>query len=387
MPPDFSRDVRCILGLPFDVVTSAEAEKRLHRAIDTRTRCFLSTPNLNFVIGCMGDAAFRSSVLQSDLIVADGWPAIMVGRLLGARLPERVAGSSLFERLVESTNRPPIAVYFFGGPDGVAKAACDRLNAEPSGAKCTGFDAPGFGSVSQMSSRAHLERINGACPDFVVVALGAKKGQAWIQHNHSHIDAPVVSHLGAVVNFVAGTVLRAPKWVQTCGLEWLWRIKEEPSLWRRYASDGLSLIRLMVTRVIPLALHLRISAPDAQALAHASVQRTRTRDGSLIRMTGAWTRENSGPLRTAFAAHATSGGAVCIDMSRVTHLDATAIALLALLCGWQLKSTAAWEVANPSDAARIALRLSCADYLLAPLDLEAFEAPTREVAESVRIRE
>ena len=364
MPPDFSRDVRCILGLPFDVVTEAQAEEALRQSIDSRRRCFLSTPNLNFAAGCLSDAEFRASVLQSDLNLADGWPVVAIGRFIGAGLPGRAAGSSLFERLMNSARRPPVAVYFFGGPDGAAQAACKRLNSQSAGAVCTGYDAPGFGSVADMSSAGHLERLNAARPDMVVVALGAKKGQAWIQKNLTRIEAPVVSHLGAVVNFTAGAVSRAPRWLQAAGFEWLWRIKEEPSLWRRYAGDGTTLLRLLVTRVIPFAVHQRLSAPDSRAVENARASRSEGPDRTILRLSGPWTRHNVGALRTLFASHTASGGAVSLDMAAVSHLDASAIGLLALLYGWQLKIGAAWALVNPSRAVQLALRFACADYLL-----------------------
>ena len=86
--------------------------------------------------------------------------------------------------------------------------------------------------------------MNAARPDFLVVSLGAAKGQAWIMRNLHRLDVPLVSHLGAVVNFVAGEVRRAPRWMQRSGLEWAWRVKEEPALLRRYAGDALRLLPL-----------------------------------------------------------------------------------------------------------------------------------------------
>ena len=87
-----------------------------------------------------------------------------------------------------------------------------------------------------------------------MVSLGAKKGQLWLQHNQYRLRVPVRFHLGAVINFQAGTVRRAPPIMRELGLEWLWRIKEEPYLWRRYWNDGVVLLRLLVARVLPLAL-------------------------------------------------------------------------------------------------------------------------------------
>jgi N-acetylglucosaminyldiphosphoundecaprenol N-acetyl-beta-D-mannosaminyltransferase len=366
MPPDFSRDVRCVLGLPFDCVTETQAGEALLLAIDRRKRCFLSTPNLNFAVECLSDPDFRASVLQSDLNLADGWPIVAISRLVGAALPERVAGSTLFERLVAAPRRPPVAAYFFGGPDGAARAACERLNSRPSGVVCAGFDSPGFGSIAEMGSVTHLDRLNAARPDIVVVALGAKKGQAWILNNLERIDAPVISHLGAVVNFAAGTVSRAPQWVQGARLEWLWRIKEEPSLWKRYARDGLSLLYLLATRVVPFAVQQRLSAPSPEALTQAASSRSEVAGRTVLRLAGDWTYVNVAPLRSLFASHAASGGAVSLDLTAVSHLDSAAIALLALLYGWQLKTKESWEVVGTSRAMRKTLWLACADYLLLP---------------------
>jgi N-acetylglucosaminyldiphosphoundecaprenol N-acetyl-beta-D-mannosaminyltransferase len=84
--------------------------------------------------------------------------------------------------------------------------------------------------------------------------LGAKKGQSWLLRNHHRLRIPVRAHLGASINFQAGTVRRAPLRIQKFGLEWLWRIKEEPYLWRRYWNDGAVLLRLLLTRVLRLVI-------------------------------------------------------------------------------------------------------------------------------------
>lgn len=238
-----------LLGLPFDGVTLDEAVALVRDAAARRHRLFLTTPNVNFAVAARHDEAFRRSVLESDLSVADGTPIVWLARCLGLPIPERVAGSDLFERL----RRPaatPIKVYFFGGAPGVAQRACDVLNQEAGGLVCVGHDTPGFGDVPSMSTPAHLARINTARPDFLVVSLGARKGQAWIQHNLAQLDVPVISHLGAVVNFVAGEVRRAPPRLQRLGLEWAWRVKEEPALLRRYAGDAVRLVPLMASDLV-----------------------------------------------------------------------------------------------------------------------------------------
>jgi N-acetylglucosaminyldiphosphoundecaprenol N-acetyl-beta-D-mannosaminyltransferase len=208
------------------------------------------------LIAARSDAAFRDSVIHSDLVVADGMPLVWMAKLLRIPIEERVAGSSLFEALRAQDAENPMRVYFFGGPDGVAEIAAQKMNQTKAGIICVGYQSPGFVSVEEMSGATRIAQINVSDADFLVVSLGAKKGQEWIVKNLSHLKIPVVSHLGAVVNFEANKLKRAPIFWQNIGLEWLWRIKEEPSLWRRYWHDGLGLLKLLVTDVIPYAVWL-----------------------------------------------------------------------------------------------------------------------------------
>ncbi len=242
--PAASQRVR-LLGVGFDTDTLAQTVGRIREAAQTRRPLFLSTANVNFVVAAARDPAFRRSLEESDLCVPDGSPIVWFAKLLGLPLRERVAGADVFEALRLSAGSP-IGVYFFGGPEGAAARAATVLNEEKRGVRCVGHVNPGFGDVESMSSEEMLAGINAARPDFVVVALGAVKGQAWIMRNRALLSAPVVSHLGAVVNFVAGDVKRAPRWVQRLGLEWLWRIRSEPALFTRYASDGVRLAALII---------------------------------------------------------------------------------------------------------------------------------------------
>jgi len=258
---EFDRNVVCIGGLPFDVVGMPAAVDRIYSVVAARKSFFLSTPNLNFLMTAMQDASFRDSVIHSELSVVDGMPLVWMARLLGFPITERVAGASLFNTLwhggASAKDKPTISVYFFGGPPGVAELAGRMIDSSTGNMRCAGYFCPGFGSIEEMSSPAIIDAINASGADFLVVSLGAKKGQAWIELNRDRITVPVLSHLGAVVNFVAGTVNRAPVFWQNNGLEWLWRIKEERSLLTRYLGDGLGMLRFLFQRVIPYAIWLR----------------------------------------------------------------------------------------------------------------------------------
>lgn len=247
------RNIHWILGLPFDAINLQDAVERVRDAARSKTPLFISTPNLNFLIASQDDTAFRDSVKHSDLSLPDGMPIIWLAKLFGIPLKERVAGSTLFEALRQwplKAGDSTLRVFFFGGPPGTAQQACASVNMNSVGMVCTGFISPGFGSIEDMSTTEILNQINASNADFVIVSLGAKKGQAWIERNRRHLSAPIISHLGAVVNFAAGNIQRAPVWVQQMGMEWVWRIKEEPTLWKRYLSDGLQLIKIIATHFL-----------------------------------------------------------------------------------------------------------------------------------------
>jgi N-acetylglucosaminyldiphosphoundecaprenol N-acetyl-beta-D-mannosaminyltransferase len=249
--PDFNRNVHDLLGLPFDALSLPQAVAHIADAALNGVPCCFATPNLNFLITAQKDAAFRQAVIRCDLSLADGMPIVWLAKMVGVPLPERVSGSDVFDAL-RNSHGETIRVFFFGGPPGVAELASQRINQEKKRLVCVGFESPGFGTVEDMSSEATIQRINQSGAQFLVVSLGAVKGHAWIEHNKARLQVPVISHLGAVVNFVAGKLERAPAWMRKAGLEWLWRIKEEPTLWRRYWGDALGLIKLL-SREVPKA--------------------------------------------------------------------------------------------------------------------------------------
>lgn len=244
-----------LLGLPFHPVDLESAATLLIEKIEVRQRCFVSTPNLNFTMLAQQNADFYHSVLHSDLVVADGMPLVWVAKFLGLPIKQRVAGSDLFNQLSTLPRHKKLRIFFFGGEAGIAEKAHNALNAHSVGMLSCGFYDPGFISVDEMSTEAIRDIINYSQADFLVVALGAQKGQQWIMQNQAYLNTPVISHLGAVINFVAGNVSRAPQAWQKMGLEWLWRIKQEPKLYKRYLIDGVDFIKLLITNVLPLKLY------------------------------------------------------------------------------------------------------------------------------------
>ena len=250
-PPRFDRDVIALFGLPFDVAGLEGTARRVADAAARGERLFLSTVNLDWLVQAGRDPAFRASALASGHVTMDGVPVVKLARMAGLAEAEKAAGSDLFDRL----RAEPLTVFFFGGRPGAAEAAYARLNEGPGPMRATGWHDPGFGDVASMSGPEHLDPINESRADILIVALGAKKGQAWLMANRDRVTPPVVTHLGAVVDFAAGTVARAPAFLQRAGFEWAWRIGQDRALWRRYADDagalpGLARAALAVRRGI-----------------------------------------------------------------------------------------------------------------------------------------
>jgi len=359
----FKRNIHCLLGIPFDAVDMPEAVRQLRNAATLREPCFLSTPNVNWVVSALTDAEFRSSVIRSNLSIVDGMPLVWVARFLGIPISERVPGSGLFETLRHDRSTR-ISVYFFGGKPGIAEAASKQLNSESGGLSCQGFECPGFGTIEEMSSKESIAAINASGADFVVVALGAKKGQEWIERNREHLSAPIISHLGAVVDFLAGHVSRAPGWAQRTGLEWLWRIKEDPALWKRYYSDGRVFLSLLLIRVVPYAWYMLWNKPSRSVRTSANFEIEDKGSGIVLHLRGVWVLENLSPLRDIFSAIGPIAKDLTLEMSGVTYIDSSFIGLLILMHDQQKQHGRRLKMTAITYPVRQILRYCCAEYLL-----------------------
>lgn len=366
---DLGRDVHALLGLVFDRIDLAGAADHIRRCIAGSRRCFLSTPNVNFAVAAMHDPTFRGSVLRSDLSVADGFPIVRAARWMGIDLPERVAGADIFERLQatgRSPQQPPIKLFLFGGPPGVGARAAAQLNAQAQGFECVGHDEGGFGDIEAMSSQAAIDRINASGAEFVLVALGAKKGQAWIERNRERLQAPVLSHLGAVINFAARSIERAPAWMQRFGLEWLWRIVQEPQLWRRYWNDGRLLGFALATQLLPWWARRRLGRlpPGAGRRAHFEIERG---DGGIARvsLSGDWRNDaDQSALRQALAQVLRAGERVEFDLGASPAVGSGLLGLIALIDAWQVAPRALRAATLTNTALLADVRAHGAQHLL-----------------------
>jgi N-acetylglucosaminyldiphosphoundecaprenol N-acetyl-beta-D-mannosaminyltransferase len=360
---DFSRNVWCILGLPFDAVNLNQSAAEILSAVNDKRPYFLSTPNLNFLCAAQTAPAFRESVVNSDLSIADGFPIVAVAKLLNIPLPERVAGSDLIDYLYRRKNAIPVKVFFFGGAPGVGELACKAINQNPAGLKAVGHYAPGFGSVEDMGTPEVIDSINQHRADFVIVALGAQKGQAWIEKNRQKLNAPVISHLGAAINFFAGTVARAPVLTRRLGLEWLWRIYQEPMLWRRYLFDGLQFTKMLVTHVFPYAIWCRINQSLLNNINPPSINTEENADTIALKLKGPCTEKTITALKPVFKDLAIKRKHIILDLQNVTVIDSAFLGLCLLLLKATKQSHTFLKLINLNTTNKKIIRWSGAHYL------------------------
>jgi N-acetylglucosaminyldiphosphoundecaprenol N-acetyl-beta-D-mannosaminyltransferase len=333
MSDDLSREVYCILGMPIDAVEMLSVVRRVEAAAASKTPFFISTPNLNFLVSSQLDPEFRETLLQSDLCPADGMSIVCVARLIGIPVKSRIAGCDIFETLKIKRNVVrPLKVFIFGGAEGVALAASRAMNAEPRGLYCVGALYPGFVPLDEMSGYEIIDEINSSDADLLVASLGARKGQLWLQRNHLRLRVPVRVHLGALVNFEAGALKRAPAFLQRLNLEWLWRIKEEPHLWRRYWHDGGVLLHLLVARVLPLAMWTWwLSVKYGHRERDLAISQHQSDESVIVSLAGAATERYVDKIIAVFRDVIATKKQIIIDFSNTRVIDPRFLGLLLMI--------------------------------------------------------
>jgi N-acetylglucosaminyldiphosphoundecaprenol N-acetyl-beta-D-mannosaminyltransferase len=180
---------------------------------------------------------------RAAFVLADGMPLVWWSRLGPRPLPERVAGSDLLYGMCERAAQKGYRVYLLGAGPGVAADAAANLVARYPGLIVAGVDCPPFRGLTAAEERDQFERIRAARPDILFVAFGQPKGEFWIADNLDRLNVPVSVQVGASLDFVAGRMKRSPKWMQKTGLEWVYRMAQEP---RRLAGRYLANLRFLV---------------------------------------------------------------------------------------------------------------------------------------------
>jgi N-acetylglucosaminyldiphosphoundecaprenol N-acetyl-beta-D-mannosaminyltransferase len=238
---------RSILGIPIAAVTLAEALDVVDGAIRTRRSLQIGVVNAAKIVNMARDAVLRDSVLSSDVVFADGMSVVWASRLLSSPLPERVAGIDLMTGMLERGRDRGYRVFCLGAADDVLRATVARIEQDYPGVTVAGshhgyFDRGGEAEVAR--------QIAHAAPDILFVAMTSPKKEEFLARWSSQLGVPVCHGVGGSFDVLAGKVQRAPDVWQRCGLEWLYRVKQEPArLWRRYLVTNI-LFCVLVSRAL-----------------------------------------------------------------------------------------------------------------------------------------
>jgi len=232
-----------LFGVAIDAVRMDEAVREVMSWIDEPSPAcrYVVTPNADHTVMLQEHEGLRQAYLHADMVLADGFPVILASRLLGRRLPERVAGSDLVPALFEAADpKRPLRIFLLGAAAGVAERAAERIDTTWPGVAVVDTYSPPFGFEHDDAEQDSIfARVHAARPDILVLGLGAPKQELWVYKHRHALKAPVALCVGATIDFLAGERSRAPKWLQRMHLEWFYRMLGEPRrLFWRYARDA-----------------------------------------------------------------------------------------------------------------------------------------------------
>ena len=220
----------------------------------------------------------------------------------------------------------------FGGGEGVAEGVAQSLNLQADGMECVGTLNPGFGSVEELSRGDIIDAINASHADLLAVFLSADKAQRWLLHNHDRLQVPVRAQFGAVINFQAGTVKRAPAIVRRMGFEWLWRIKEEPYLRSRYWADGKGLLRLLLASAVPMGVsRLKARLAALRKIDDLRIDRVDDDGSVIIHLSGYATARHADGAICSFRDALAANKPISLDLSRTHAIDQRFFGLFLML--------------------------------------------------------
>jgi exopolysaccharide biosynthesis WecB/TagA/CpsF family protein/anti-anti-sigma factor len=256
-----------LLGMGIDRVRLSDAVDRIRAMIrqytdDGRAR-YVATVNVDFIVNTLGSRPelprhpeLLAALREADLVTADGMPIVWLSRLLKTPLPERVTGADLVPALAGALAAQNGSMFLLGGREGIAERAAAILQKNSPGLQIVGCSAPFVNTDGPALADADaadakiVEVVNAAKPDVLLLAFGNPKQELWYRRNRHRLQVPVSIGIGGTFEFIAGTVRRAPRWMRGTGLEWVYRITQDPRrLWKRYVV-GLGVFGLISWRTL-----------------------------------------------------------------------------------------------------------------------------------------
>lgn len=215
-----------LFGVRINNVTMEEAVSRVSRRDDkantTRTACFVNVNSFNLA---NDNPELLAAINDADDIFADGSGVRFAARYLGTNLRENVNGTDLLPHLCEAAVKDGKRLFFLGASQGVAQRAAENLQSRFPGLEISGTE---HGYYDLADSDALIKRINDSGTDILLVALGSPLQECWIKANKNKLNITCALAVGGLFDFYSGNIPRAPLWMRQQGVEWVWRLIQEP---------------------------------------------------------------------------------------------------------------------------------------------------------------
>ncbi|HFT8292670.1 TPA: WecB/TagA/CpsF family glycosyltransferase [Clostridium perfringens] len=235
------------LNIEVDNLTMNEAIDRAEELIIKKKPSYVVTPNVDHIVKLEDDKEFQDVYKNADLILTDGMPLIWISKIKGKPIKEKISGSDFFPKLCERAAQKGYSIFLLGAAEGVAAKAAKNLNKKYEGLNIVGTYSPSYGFEKKDDEiKEIIEMINEIKPDILAVGLGAPKQEKFLYKYRYELNVPISLAIGASIDFEAGNINRAPKWMQNCGLEWFYRLCKEPKrMFKRYIIDDFKIIKIV----------------------------------------------------------------------------------------------------------------------------------------------
>jgi len=241
-----------VLGCPIDRLDMQQTLARIDGLIETRGFAQHVAINAAKLVAMRSDEELSEIVRRCEVISADGQSVVWASRLLGDPLPTRVAGIDLMHELLARAEQRGYGVFILGAKSDVLEQACSRILEQHPRLRLVGTRDGYFG---EDEDAVVAEEIRAASPDILFVAISSPRKEYWLGEHGRAIDVPFVMGVGGSVDVIAGVTRRAPSLFQRLGIEWLYRLAQEPSrLWRRYLVTNTQFLGLLVRELAGKAM-------------------------------------------------------------------------------------------------------------------------------------
>jgi len=234
------------MNTDIDNLTMAETLNEIEKLIQKKNCSYVVTPNVDHIVRLEKDEELQKVYKNASLILTDGKPLIWISKWYKTPIKEKISGSDLFPRVCQLAANKNYTMYLLGAAEGVADTAARNLMKKYPGLNIVGTYSPPFGFEKNEQEMNKIKtQIQDVHPDILIVGLGCPKQEKFMYYHCKELGVPISFGLGASIDFEAGNIKRAPKWMSNHGLEWLYRFSKEPKrLFKRYFVDDLKIIQV-----------------------------------------------------------------------------------------------------------------------------------------------